>query len=345
MSADGVAAAPIDSRVARLRVDRGTTDRGDADGTPLGQLAYDQPLDDGGLGLPAIAQHGIRGGRADRWFAAGALRRGQTGSCRWLAGDCCVFGRIDLWEAPGRPAALETAATEAYRQLFTVLREHDGPRLLRIWNYVPHINADQAGLERYRRFNVGRQQAFVQAGEDAFEQSPAACAVGRGDGPLSVCFLAAHTPMRRLENPRQVSAYRYSPHYGPASPSFSRATLADAGAGTLALLVSGTASIVGQDSRHPGDVARQAVETVANLQAVLEAAHACGSARFELRAMDLTVYVRDPFDWPAIQAQLARMLGPDAPALAQAIVVQADICRRELLVEIEAHAVRPGGLT
>jgi chorismate lyase / 3-hydroxybenzoate synthase len=46
------------------------------------------------------------------------------------------------------------------------------------------------------------------------------------------------------------------------------------------------------------------------------------------------VYVRRPADLPIIQQELASRLGP----LARAIYLQADICRQDLLVEIEATA-------
>ncbi len=44
------------------------------------------------------------------------------------------------------------------------------------------------------------------------------------------------------------------------------------------------------------------------------------------------VYVRNPVDLPLIQFQLQAALGPGAPIL----YLQADICRPDLLVEIEA---------
>lgn len=233
-------------------------------------------------------------------------------------------------------------AQRAYRDVFATLAHTGCEQLLRLWNYLPDINADGGGLERYRQFNLGRQQAFFDAQHPAFEGAPAACALGTHEGPFCVHFLAGRTRPLQVENPRQVSAYHYPREYGPRSPSFSRAALFEAGAGQVALLISGTASIVGHTSMHAGDVQAQTRETLANLQAVLGAARARSSARFELADLCLTVYVRRAEDAPAVWALLEAALGQDAAALRNAVVLQGDVCRSELLVEIEAHAFAPG---
>ena len=126
----------------------------------------------------------------------------------------------------------------------------------------------------------------------------------------------------------------------PRAPTFSRAALADAGAGRVVLFISGTASIVGERSLHPGDVIAKTEETLRNLLELLAAAMACCSARFTLADLQRTAYVRRAADAPAILALWAQAL-PCGPAPR---CVQADICRAELLVEIEAHAFAPGAL-
>ncbi|MBA3624992.1 MAG: hypothetical protein H0W48_11195, partial [Methylibium sp.] len=104
----------------------------------------------------------------------------------------------------------------------------------------------------------------------------------------------------------------------------------------------GTASIVGHASRHLGDVEAQVRETLVNLQAVLDAAHARGSARFALPALDCTIYVRRAGDAPRVRAVIEAVLGIDSRAARSAVCLEADICRADLLVEIEAHAFAAG---
>ena len=172
-----------------------------------------------------------------------------------------------------------------------------------------------------------RQRAFLDAHASAFEGSPAACALGTHDDRLRVAFLAARQPCVAVENPRQVPAYRYPTDYGPRSPTFSRAALVDAGNGHVALLISGTASIVGHVTMHPGDVAAQVRETLLNLQALVEASAVHTDARFSLSGLQLTVYVRHAADAGTVHTALLAALGADTPAAQTLVLLQADICK------------------
>ena len=95
---------------------------------------------------------------------------------------------------------------------------------------------------------------------------------------------------------------------------------------------------------HAGDVAEQTRETLRNLAAVVEAANRRCSARFEVAGLQAVVYVRHPGDAPRVREVLAEGLGADAAFLCHAVFLQADICRQDLLVEIEAHAEAAGVL-
>ncbi len=160
---------------------------------------------------------------------------------------------------------------------------------------------------------------------------PAATAVGRQGGPrtLQVCWFAGREPGTAIENPRQVSAYHYPRNYGPAAPSFSRAKVIP---GPL-LLVSGTSSIVGHASLHEGDIEAQLHETLVNLDTMLHRAHASGHLPSQTLGADSLVkaYIRRHGDAAEVERGLRDHCGPDVPTL----IVAADICRSELLVEIE----------
>ena len=279
--------------------------------------------------------------QADVWRASGPIEAGHSGQVRWWRQADWLFGTVDLEESAQGPSLAEISHN-AYRDIFQSLDDSTRPHLLRLWNYLPRINVDGGGLERYRQFNAGRQQAFLEAQRTAFEGAPAACALGTSAGPLSIRFLAGRKAPTAVENPRQVSAYRYPATYGPRAPTFSRAALADMGNDHLALLISGTASIVGHDTVHLGDVLAQIGETLRNLQAVITAADARCSARFDIRQLDCVVYVRHPADASRVRDALGQALGADSHTVRKAIFLQADICRSDLLVEIEAHAVAAG---
>jgi enamine deaminase RidA (YjgF/YER057c/UK114 family) len=221
--------------------------------------------------------------------------------------------------------------------LFRLLRQQDTPHLWRVWNYMARINDESHGLERYRQFNLGRHAAFVKAHRETGGQVPAACAIGFEGGPVSVAFLAGTTPVVPVENPRQLSAWRYPRQYGPRAPTFSRAALAYP-PGQEALFISGTASIVGHQTVHPGDVAAQCVETVRNLACIVEEANrlARSEVPFSLAGLSHRAYVRHAGDAATVLGSLQPLLGG-----AHLVCVQADICRSDLLVEVECHGIQP----
>jgi chorismate lyase / 3-hydroxybenzoate synthase len=233
----------------------------------------------------------------------------------------------------GNSAALQRATEIAYKEIFGVLKQTEHRHLIRIWNYLPEINREADGDERYRHFNSARQLAFRNSGRAIAGAVPAASALGSPPGsPISIYFLAARQPPRMIENPRQTSAYHYPPKFGRHSPIFSRACVLSESAGTN-LFVSGTSSIVGHETIHQGDVAAQTGETMANISALLdEANRIVGSARYSLDGLKLKVYVRQAADLGAIEGALAGWLRPSTPI----VYLQADVCREDLLVEIEA---------
>jgi chorismate lyase/3-hydroxybenzoate synthase len=249
--------------------------------------------------------------------------------------DELLFGSITIDEQAleGRSSVLQRATEAAYREIFEVLATTEHRYPIRIWNYLPDINREADGDERYRHFNSARQSAFLNSGRTTVGSVPAASALGSPAGsPISIYFLAAKHPPVMIENPRQTSAYYYPPKFGIHSPVFSRACVLSESAGTT-LFVSGTASIVGHETIHQGDVVAQTRETLANIRALLEEANrVVGGARYALDGLKLKVYVRQPTDLRAIEAVLTAAL----PASTSIVYLQADVCREDLLVEIEA---------
>lgn len=265
----------------------------------------------------------------ERWTATGPVAAGSHAALTYRHDGDLLFGCIRLAESAS--ADLQANTSSAYRQIFAALDAAGFPHLWRVWNFIPRINAEAGGLERYRRFNVARQEAFAAAGRATLDAAPAASAVGCGGDALSIYFVAGRQAPLPIENPRQLSAYYYPSEYGPRSPLFARASLAPYPDGAL-LFISGTASIVGHRTLHAGDVRAQTRESLANIDAVLgEANVRSPHRRFERRDLAYKVYVRHASDMPAIAGELRDWL-PDATA----IFLQADICRTDLLVEIEA---------
>ena len=271
------------------------------------------------------------GATCETWCGRGPVRCGTSGAIHYVENGDCLFGWIDLDEAEF--GGLVGAAENAYRDLLAFHAAADYRHVWRIWNFITAINDGDGDEERYKLFSLGRAHGFIAAqAQVPVVGYPAATAVGKPDGPrtLQVCWLAGREPGVMLENPRQVAAYQYPRRYGPAAPAFSRAMLIPG----PTLLISGTASIVGHASLHDGNLVAQIDETLANLDVLLRRAQAAGhlaSSRLGPGGL-LKVYLRPGIDPAPVTARLRERLGTDTPL----IVVAAEICRRELLIEIEA---------
>lgn len=259
-----------------------------------------------------------------------SLKSGKQGAIQYRLSDELLFGVIHLPER----GSLQHATESAYREIFALIEALDYPYIYRFWNYMADINAITNGLERYRQFNIGRKDAFLAYEGGVGDQIPAACALGLADAPLTVAFLLGRQEPIAVENPRQINAYEYPDEYGPRTPSFSRATLLSIEQSEI-LFISGTASIVGHLTKHPSDVLAQTRETLINIDAVIaEANRLLGRKKFDLQHIYFRVYIRHATDLATVQDEMERHVGGPVKAL----FVQADICRQELLLEIEATA-------
>jgi chorismate lyase/3-hydroxybenzoate synthase len=269
------------------------------------------------------------------WQAGGPVTHGRDGGFGWARGGGVLFGQVSF-DGPG-DGAFADAVQDAYARIVAFCERQGAPHLLRCWNYFGGIHEGSGDAERYRQFCVGRHRALALF--SGFEQRlPAATVIGsRAPGAL-VYFLAACEPGLQVENPRQVPAWRYPRSYSPLPPSFSRALLkrwpASDNTACEQLFVSGTASVVGHESHHPDNTAAQLAETLANLRALLAAADPDGGGPW--RAASLKAYLRRREDLPRVQEALAREFGAGAPLL----VLEGDICRSDLSVEVEGFYVR-----
>lgn len=226
---------------------------------------------------------------------------------------------------------LARQAQELYHRVLVAARGH---HLYRIWNYVPRINALNDGLENYQAFCRGRSLAFeAEAGVGFPRVLPSASGVGTTDGYLSLVFVAGSALPQHLENPAQVPAYRYPPEHGARSPSFSRATVVTLPDRRLSF-ISGTAAIKGHQSVAPDSLDAQLECTLDNLRLISVAAglgENLGAGRSLQR--HFKVYLRHAGDLAAVQASLGQHLLAAGDSV---IYLLAEICRTELVVEIEA---------
>jgi chorismate lyase/3-hydroxybenzoate synthase len=267
---------------------------------------------------------------AEVWTSTLSVTYHQAEGIHCAMNDEVLFGALQLEEPPG--TLLDILTYTAYRRLLAQARVLGYPHLLRVWNYFPHINRESDGLERYQRFCAGRHQALAEDLSDFPRTLPAGTAVGTMSGPLKIHFLAARQPGMHVENPRQVSAYEYPRVYGPRSPSFARATLQPSISGSH-LLIAGTASVVGHVSEHIGKPHKQTLEIIHNLNALIthtEQLHGVTRGQWSGQAL-FKIYIRRPEHFATVRDILKEQL----PSHTQVLYLQGEMCRSELLLEIE----------
>lgn len=225
----------------------------------------------------------------------------------------------------GASSDASVARPEQARQMLErarLLLESMGGRyaeVARTWIYLADI------LDWYADFNRVRNQAYLDLGP----RFPASTGIAGRAPAGAACVMDLHAvlsgpPATFLGNARQMDAVRYG-------SAFSRAALWDEGS-CRHLLVSGTASIDEQGATFaPGDFVAQAHRTIENVESLL--------CRSEMRWDDVaaaTVFLKHPQDLDAYRAVAASHGIPDLPS----VVVVADICRPDLLFEMEVTAAR-----
>lgn len=269
---------------------------------------------------------------AELFLSDSSVTTGQSANHYWAETNSYLF--VALWANETESGGLNKATENLYCNLLTDIQARGYPHLVRVWNYFADINGVDDELERYRQFCIGRFNAFEQQ-EIAEAQFPSACALGHQGGDLLIYALASKIPAQHFENPRQASAYHYPAEYGPRSPSFARASLLELPNQPARVFVSGTASVVGHVTQHPDDLKLQIKETLANLDCLLthignKYLADNGGNPPSLIPEVLKIYVRHAQDLSVIQQQITHAY-PSVPA----VYVAADICRSDLLLEVD----------
>jgi chorismate lyase/3-hydroxybenzoate synthase len=277
-------------------------------------------------------------GHADVLQSAERVTRGRKDGFAFAHNTQAMLAQLRV--EPPATGGIEAQAFEAYQRIHQFLGELGFTHPLRVWNYIEDINVGEGDTENYKRFCVGRGRA-LQAVRDTEHDYPAASAIGHhgGNGALIIHLLAAHSPGIQVENPRQVSAFHYPRQYGVRSPSFSRARLIH-WPRMSHLYLSGTASVVGHETRYPGDCRAQLMESLRNISSVVESASTSGAGdvRFDNEHLKLMhVYLRNRDDLDTARACIESHFGKDILVT----YLLGDICRRDLLIEVDGLYCNP----
>lgn len=214
--------------------------------------------------------------------------------------------------------------------------------VIRQWNYIEDLLGADDGKQHYQEFNDVRAAFYSNAFE--FSGYPAATGIGTSGGGIMLEFIAMESDKaitKGLNNPHQIAAHKYSPevlagmaNIQKSTPRFERARYLET-FGNKMIFISGTAAIVGEHTTGINDPAEQTKVTIQNIQQlysrkVLKDINGLLQPKYG----HARVYIKKQEDSASIQRMCKRYYG-DLPI----VYIIADICRDELLVEIEGEVI------
>ena len=254
------------------------------------------------------------------------------GSCEYLQYASDGFYQFLAISMKEEGRDLREIGKSAYNLIFKTIKESKCPYISRVWNHIPNVNEYADGMERYIKFCHGRSESFQKYGNIY----PAATGIGcHGD---SICIYMISTTKNintYIENPNQTPAYKYPPKYGIKPPSFSRAAYTDNCSGKGILYISGTASIIGHETVHTDDIVKQCETTIDNIRVLISNTNLNSYGiknSYILENVDcIKEYIRNDEDFETVRDICCKAFLPDKSIA----YLKADICRNDLLVEIE----------
>jgi len=248
------------------------------------------------------------------------------------------------------PDDTRTAAEKAFDIAVSILdRERMSLNdIVRQWNYIGDILKIRDSYQNYQIFNEVRSEYYQRY--RTVKGFPAATGVGMKHGGVIIDLCALQPDksviIKPVDNPNQVNAYEYGQKVlkGLAdkgktvkhAPQFERGLLL-ANFSHSTLYISGTASIIGQETVGVEDIEKQTIVTIENIKKLSDPSriselvsrpHEPGEKYGLLRA-----YVKRQSDFGVVR-QICEKFFPQIPVS----YVEADICRDDLLIEIEGEA-------
>jgi len=235
-------------------------------------------------------------------------------------------------------AILETALLEQGLGMNNIVRQ---------WNYLENIIeeklCDDGILQNYQSLNNIRHTFYSKY--KFCNGYPSATGIGMNSGGFILECIAVKEKhdlqIMPVQNPAQISAYDYSNKvligsqmHALSTPKFERAKLYAFELNCYELFISGTAAIHSEGSLAKENSEEQTIITLENIDTLFNSASERLN-KFNKRVIDhslsyLRVYIKRRDDFIKVKAICDKYAGSTKP-----VYLIADICRDELLVEIE----------
>jgi hypothetical protein len=252
-----------------------------------------------------------------------------------------LIGNIQSNEKVG----CKTDSENAFNTLSKIFKERSFPvnSIVRQWNYIEDIVGFDGDDQKYQEFNNVRSEFY----DTCFEEKgyPAATGIGMNRGGLIIEFVAVKSTefeTSPVDNPGQIAAHSYSEDVLigeeciiKTTPKFERARFMEM-FGKKLIFISGTASIIGENTVGVNDPVKQTEITIQNIQRLYskEVLNKISDKLFLSRYGHARVYIKKREHFPAIREVFESHFG-NQPV----VYIIADICRNDLLVEIEGKVI------
>lgn len=268
--------------------------------------------------------------------------------------DGVCYGRIENEEesllfVEGIPASdfslsVRTQSDEVFAKLDGILSQHAFAvdDIVRQWNYIGNIVGCRGTKQNYQEFNDARSCYYAKGAWG--NGYPAATGIGTSYEGIVVGGIAFKKANGEgifpIDNPLQIAAHVYSKRVlidddvnaMKSTPKFERAKLIETKAGACCF-VSGTAAIRGEESKDASSAKLQTIMTIENIAHLVSKENLVkyGSKPYDLRYVQIQVFIKNVEDYDEVRAEVEKAY-PNMPV----VYSVADVCRTELLVEIEA---------
>ena len=257
------------------------------------------------------------------WEVPEMVNRDKYNDINIVKNKNCLFGSV-LIDNKGSYEEVKQEIQKKYADFFK-LSNKDNMSIVKIWHYLP----DLLKLYPYNKTNYSLLcEARERVYKELYNNSnyPAATVIGIEGNKILIYFLAVTCKNYQiLENSRQVSSYNYPQNIFSEKPMFSRAvSFSFQNEVSKKVVISGTASIKGYQSMHNSDVMKQLEEALENYKTF---------AKLEDNPSNICrVYLskKQKNNYLSVIEKLEIFFGSN-----KYILLFGDICRKELLIEIE----------
>lgn len=240
---------------------------------------------------------------------------------------------------------ISSQSIDAFEQMYNILKSEkmNFSHVFRQWNYLENIVCYSDSNQHYQIFNDVRSAFYNNS--DFMYGYPAATGIGIETGGVIIDFMSIrgnnNVSIIPVTSPVQRNAHQYSKEVlahslnktNETTPKFERAKaiIID---NSCYVYVSGTAAIKGEFSFDSNDAAIQTSITIESIKQLITKEnlkkHNINSHSFEIKPCYFRVYIKNPSDYLKVKSVCDKYFGNT-----QIIFLKADICRPELLVEIE----------